>query len=70
MPRPWDPQPFARINADAALAGVEVLSLGDAEHVERILSAICRYIESSLTASQAQAETRKVGAVLARGGSA
>ena len=70
MPRPWDPKPLARISAEASQRGVEVLSLTNAEHVENILTAICEYIERSLFASQAQAETRKAGAVLARGGSA
>lgn len=70
VPRPWDPKPFARIRADAALRGIEVLSLANAEHVESLLAAICRYIERSLTASQAQAETRRAGAMLARGGNA
>jgi hypothetical protein len=70
VPRPWDPKPLARISADAALRGIEVLSLANAAHVESILEAICRYIERSLSASQAQAETRKLGALLTRGGSA
>ena len=70
MPRPWDPKPIEQINAEAAQRGVAVLSLSNAQHVERILCAICEYIERSLFASQAQAETRKAGALLARGGSA
>jgi hypothetical protein len=70
LPRPWDPEPLERITANAASRGVELLSLANDEHVARILTAICRYIERSLTASQAQAETRKAGAVLARGGDA
>ena len=69
-PRPWDPRPIAGISAEAALRGIEVLSLANADHVESILTAICQYIERSLTASQATAETRKLGAVLARGGNA
>ena len=68
MPRPWDPRPLPCISVDAALRGVDVLSLANADHVESILSAICQYIERSLTASQAVAETRKAGAVLTRGG--
>ena len=69
MPRPWDPKPLVQIRAEAAQRGVAVLALDDGAHVELVLSAICEYIERSLFASQAQAETRKAGALLARGGS-
>jgi hypothetical protein len=69
-PRPWDPEPLERIQIDAAARGVTVLSLSDTEHVATLVAAICRFIERSLMASQAQAETRKAGAVLARGGEA
>jgi hypothetical protein len=70
VPRPWEPEPFESIAANAASRGVELLSLSNAEHVARAVSAICQFIERSLTASQAQAETRKAGAVLSRGGEA
>jgi hypothetical protein len=69
-PRPWDPEALERIRLNAAARGVAVLSLQDTEHVATLLAAICQFIERSLIASQAQAETRKAGAVLARGGEA
>lgn len=70
VPRPWDPKPVAHISADAAQRGIEVLSLSNADHVAAIVAAICEYIERSLIASLAQAETRKLGTVLTRGGHA
>ncbi len=70
VPRPWEPEPLEQIARHAASRGLEVLTLADEEHVARLVEAICRFIERSLLASQAQAETRRVGAVLMRGGEA
>ena len=63
VPRPWDPRPTELIFADAAQRGVEVLSLANTDHVTSIRSAIFKYIERSLGASQAEAATLKLGAV-------
>src|SRR6187402_3237455 len=70
VPRPWEPRAVALIGLEAATRGVELLSLANPDHVASIVDAICRYIERSLSASQAQAETRRVGAVLSPGGNA
>ena len=70
VPRPWEPRPVAYIALEASSRGVKLLSLANADHVAAIVDAICHYIECSLSASQAQAETRRVGAVLSPGGSA
>ena len=69
-PRPWDPRPIAGISAEAALRGIQVFSLANADHVESILAAICQYVEGSLARSLAAAETLKLGTVLTRGGNA
>lgn len=70
VPRPWKSKSVAQIFAEAQARGVEVLSLDNRDHVSNILAAICDYIERSLTLSQTQAESRKLGAVFARGGTA
>lgn len=70
VPRPWEPRAIEHIALEAASRGVEVLSLSNAEHLAALVAAICRYIDRSLSASQAQAETRRVGAVLSPGGNA
>jgi hypothetical protein len=70
VPRPWDPKPITFIFADAEQRGVEVLSLANNDHVRSILAAISNYVERSLTASQTEAEVRKMGRVVARGSNA
>jgi hypothetical protein len=70
MPRPWDPSALESVGLEARQRGVEVLSLANDDHVASILAAISEYVERSLSASQAVAESRKAGALLALGGSA
>jgi hypothetical protein len=69
VPRPWAPKPFELIVAEAEQRGVDLLSLTNRDHVESILTAIREYVERSLIASQAAAELRKFGPLVARGGS-
>jgi len=70
VPRPWAPKAFRLIFADAEQRGVELLSLANGAHVESILAAIFAYVEQSLIASMTEAELRKRGPVIARGGNA
>jgi hypothetical protein len=70
VPRPWAPKSFALIFADAEQRGVELLSLADGAHVKSILAAIYQYVEHSLIAAQAEAELRKSGRIVVRGGDA
>jgi hypothetical protein len=70
VPRPWARKSFKIIFADAERRGVKLLSLANGDHVESILAAIFEYVEHSLIASQAEAELRKLGPVVARGGDA
>lgn len=70
VPRPWDPKALELIELEARRRGVRLLSLTDDEHVKSILAALVEYVERSLTVSQAAADMRKMGAMLAPGGSA
>lgn len=70
VPRPWDPKAVELIELEARERGVQLLSLSNDEHVRRILSALVEYVERSLTVSQAAADMRKMGTMLAPGGSA
>lgn len=72
VPRPWAPNWFQLIVAEAEQRGVELLSLANGDHVKSILAAIFEFVEQSLIASQAEAELRKLGpaVAVARGGNA
>lgn len=70
VPRPWDPKALELIELEARQRGVQLLSLTNDEHVKSILAALVEYVERSLTVSQAAADMRKMGAMLAPGGSA
>jgi hypothetical protein len=70
VPRPWAPKPSQLIFAEAEQRGIELLSLANRDHVETLVAAVFEYVERSLIASQAEAELRKFGPLVVRGGNA
>jgi hypothetical protein len=49
LPTPWEPRPIKLIMAEAERHRLEVLSLADATHVERVLAALLECIELGLS---------------------